>query len=160
MCIYVAGQLEPLSVQPFQTMAGHNLNTTMYLFQVMYRKQQLSLQILSLRGGAVVDYSIANKQWSATAELPVSYKLGPRWDDVITWPGFKSETSFGFPSPNYMGQCTWFFVNLKTVSFDQFSRFLFFVSVSYLASFFWAQNWCFVNRKRITSVLLVRWILL
>ena len=41
-----------------------------------------------------------------TAGLPMSYKLGPHWDDVITWSNFKSETSFGFLSPNYTGQCT------------------------------------------------------
>ena len=36
----------------------------------------------------------------------VNYKLGPRWDDVIPWSDFKSETSFGFLGPNYTGQCT------------------------------------------------------
>ena len=41
-----------------------------------------------------------------TAGLSVSYKLGPRWDNVITWSDFKSETSLGFLSPNYTGQCT------------------------------------------------------
>ena len=41
-----------------------------------------------------------------TAGLPMSYKLGPRWDDFITWSDFKSETIFGFLSPNYTGQCT------------------------------------------------------
>ena len=41
-----------------------------------------------------------------TAGLHMNYKLGPRWDDVITWFDFKSETSFGFLSPNYTGQCT------------------------------------------------------
>ena len=40
------------------------------------------------------------------AGLPMSYKLGPRWDDVITWFDFKSEAIFGFLSPNYTGQCT------------------------------------------------------
>ena len=30
----------------------------------------------------------------STAGLPMSYKLGPRWDDVITWSNFKSETIF------------------------------------------------------------------
>ena len=25
----------------------------------------------------------------------MSYKLGPRWDNVITWSDFKSETKFG-----------------------------------------------------------------
>ena len=42
-----------------------------------------------------------------TAGLPMSYRLGHRWDDVTTWFDFKSETSFGFLSPNYMGQCTY-----------------------------------------------------
>ena len=36
----------------------------------------------------------------------MSYKLGPRWDDVITWSDFKSETILRFLSPNYTGQCT------------------------------------------------------
>ena len=44
-----------------------------------------------------------------TAKLRVSYKLGPRWDDVITWSDFKSETSFGFLSPNYAGNVLVFF---------------------------------------------------
>ena len=43
---------------------------------------------------------------SRTAELPVSYKLGPRWDGVITWSNFKSEVIFGFLSPNYTGYDT------------------------------------------------------
>ena len=40
-------------------------------------------------------------QWYilTTAGLAMDYKLGPRWEDVITWSDFKSETSFGFPSP-------------------------------------------------------------
>ena len=41
-----------------------------------------------------------------TAGLPMSYKLGPRWDNVIPWSDFKSETIFGFPSPNFTGQRT------------------------------------------------------
>ena len=41
-----------------------------------------------------------------TAGLPMSYNLGPHWGDVITWPDFKSETSFGFLSPNYTEQYT------------------------------------------------------
>ena len=46
-------------------------------------------------------------QWTCTtAGLPLNYKLGPRWDDVITWSDFKSETIFGFLSPNYTGQHT------------------------------------------------------
>ena len=36
-----------------------------------------------------------------TAGLPMSYKLGPRWNAVITRPDFKSEAIFGFLSPNY-----------------------------------------------------------
>ena len=77
----------------------------------------------------------------STSGLPMSYKLGPHWGDVITWSDFNSGTSFGFRSPNYTGQCTCFFVKpKKTVSFDQFSRFLFFVSVSYL-TLFW--DWRF-----------------
>ena len=42
---------------------------------------------------------------AATSGLPMSYKLGPRWDDVITWSDFKSET-IGFLSPNYTGYDT------------------------------------------------------
>ena len=45
-------------------------------------------------------------EYLPTAGLSVSYNLGPRWDDVITWSDFKSETIFGFLSPNYTGQCT------------------------------------------------------
>ena len=44
-----------------------------------------------------------------TAGLPMSYRLGPRWDDVITWSIFKSEAIFGFLSPDYTGIWTWFF---------------------------------------------------
>ena len=50
-----------------------------------------------------VDFLLAG---DSTAGLPISYKLGPHWDDVITWSDFKSETSVGFLSPNYTGQCT------------------------------------------------------
>ena len=39
----------------------------------------------------------------SAAGLLISYKLGPRWDDVITWSDFKSETNFGFPKENYTG---------------------------------------------------------
>ena len=68
-------------------------------------------------------YMLTFSSQEITARLPVSYyKLGPRWDDVITWSDFKSETSFGFLSPNYTGQYMYlfFFVKTKTVSFDQF----------------------------------------
>ena len=41
-----------------------------------------------------------------TAGLPMSYKLGPRWNAVITKFDFKSEAIFGFLSRNYMEQCT------------------------------------------------------
>ena len=41
-----------------------------------------------------------------TAGLPMSYKLGPRWNAVITRPDFKSEAIFGFLSPNYIGKST------------------------------------------------------
>ena len=50
-------------------------------------------------------------QWSqvcmalgSTPGLPMSYKLGPRWDGAITWSDFKSEAIFGFLSPNYTGK--------------------------------------------------------
>ena len=45
-----------------------------------------------------------------TAELPIRGSLGCRWDVVITRSNFKSETIFGFLSPNYMGQVTWYFL--------------------------------------------------
>ena len=41
-----------------------------------------------------------------TAGLPMSYKLGPRWDSAITWSNFKSEAIFGFLSPNYTWKST------------------------------------------------------
>ena len=47
-----------------------------------------------------------NKAVCATTELPVSYKLGPRLDVVITRSNFKSEAIFGFLSPNYTGHVT------------------------------------------------------
>ena len=47
-----------------------------------------------------------NKQIKNTAGLPMSYKLGPRWNTIITRPDFKSDAIFGFLSPNYTGQCT------------------------------------------------------
>ena len=40
-----------------------------------------------------------------TTGLPMSYKLGPRSNAVITRPDFKSEAIFGFLSPNYTGKC-------------------------------------------------------
>ena len=40
------------------------------------------------------------------AGLPMSYKLGPRWDGAITWSDFKSEAIFGFLSPKYTGHDT------------------------------------------------------
>ena len=41
-----------------------------------------------------------------TAGLPMSYKLGPRWNAVITRSDFNSEAIFGFLSPNYTGKST------------------------------------------------------
>ena len=41
---------------------------------------------------------------SATAGLPMSYKLGSRWNAVITRLDFKSEAIFGCLSPNYTGK--------------------------------------------------------
>ena len=41
-----------------------------------------------------------------TAGLSVSYKLGPRWNAVITRSDFESEAIFGFLSPNYTGKRT------------------------------------------------------
>ena len=48
-------------------------------------------------------------QIELTAGFPSSHKLGPHWDDAITWSNFKSDTIFGFLSPNYTGKCTCFF---------------------------------------------------
>ena len=44
-----------------------------------------------------------------TAGLPIRWTLGRRWDDFITRSDFKSETIFGFLSPNYTGQHAYFF---------------------------------------------------
>ena len=56
------------------------------------------------------------------------------------------------------------FVRPTTISFDQFSHFLFFVSVSYLTSILRSAIWAPINVlasvARITSVILVHWILL
>ena len=43
---------------------------------------------------------------SLTAGLPVSCTFRPRWDAVIIRSGFKSETIFGFLSPDYTGKHT------------------------------------------------------
>ena len=42
----------------------------------------------------------------STAGLPISYKVGPLWNAVITRSDFKTEAIFGFPSPNYTCECT------------------------------------------------------
>ena len=58
-----------------------------------------------------------------TAGLPMSYKLGLRWNAVITRSDFISEVIFGFLSPNSTGQCTWFFfVNSQNGLVTSFSR--------------------------------------
>ena len=49
---------------------------------------------------------LVEKHKEYTAELPMSYKLGPRWDGAITWSDFKSDAIFGFLSPNYTGHDT------------------------------------------------------
>ena len=46
---------------------------------------------------------------AVTAGLPMSYKLGPPWNAVITRSDFKSEAIFGFLSPNCTWKSTWFF---------------------------------------------------
>ena len=59
-----------------------------------------------VRGGLAelsAEESLSENYASCTAGLPVSYTLEPHWDDVITWSHFKSETSFGFLSPNFTG---------------------------------------------------------
>ena len=45
-------------------------------------------------------------QKQTTAGLPMSYKLGSRWDSAIAWSDFKSEAIFGFLSPNYTWRST------------------------------------------------------
>ena len=47
---------------------------------------------------------IDNDSKGVTAGLPMSDKLGPRWNAVITRPDFKSEAIFGFLSPTYTGK--------------------------------------------------------
>ena len=60
---------------------------------------------------------------------------------------FKSETSFGFLSPNYTGQVTWFFVKpqneLVWLVLTYFVLLVFF----YVVSILWAQNqfFCWVG---------------
>ena len=44
--------------------------------------------------------------FTSTAGLPVSYKSGPPWGVAVTRSEFKSETIFGFLSPDYSGQRT------------------------------------------------------
>ena len=41
-------------------------------------------------------------------QLQVGVTLGRRWDVIVTRSDFKSETSFGFLSPDYRGQSTCF----------------------------------------------------
>ena len=41
-----------------------------------------------------------------TAGLPISYKVGRRWNAVIIRSDFKSEAIFGFLSPNYICDST------------------------------------------------------
>ena len=43
---------------------------------------------------------------SSTAGLPISYKVGRRWNADITRSDFKSEAIFGFLSPNYICHST------------------------------------------------------
>ena len=43
---------------------------------------------------------------NCTAGLPMSYKMGPRWNAVTTRSDFKSEAIFGFLSPNYTWKST------------------------------------------------------
>ena len=60
----------------------------------------------AVSGDSTAVILVTNHSVFITAGLSVSYKLGPRWDDVITWSDFKSEAIFGFLSPNYMGHDT------------------------------------------------------
>ena len=78
-----------------------------------------------------------------TAGYPMSYKLGPRWDDVITWSDFKSETSFGFLGSK------WPCLTSRRVG-GVFQRGL----GTKLA--LWSQIIFLVSRKHTTSVILVR----
>ena len=76
------------------------------------------------------------------------------WGVVITRSNFKSKTSFGFFGRNNTRHVTWFFLNVKTGSFGQFSRF--FIAFLYLASFSELKIDVLVSWMRITSVNLVR----
>ena len=69
---------------------------------------QLNTSFFHLPGKTFLSSSnFGDDRWRVgTAGLVMDYKLGPRWDDVITWSDFKSETIFGFLSPNYTGQHT------------------------------------------------------
>ena len=71
----------------------------------------------------------------STAGLHVSCKLGPRWHVCRRGPILNPRPVLDSLAQTTRGNVLDFFVNLKMVSFDQFSRFLFFVSVSYLAIF-------------------------
>ena len=66
---------------------------------------RISIRIRSIHEKKKHD-TLANLQLDCPS---VMYKLGPRWDYVITWFDFKSDAIFGFLSPNSTGQCTWFF---------------------------------------------------
>ena len=98
-----------------------------------------------------------------TAGLPISWTLGHRLDDVITRSDFKSETMFGFLSPNYMGNILDFLVKPKNGLIwsvfacrlkKVFSR-EFFVRASKIELNKWAE----LARTQGTSVNLVCWIL-
>ena len=49
---------------------------------------------------------VSKKDGQITAGLPIKWTLERCWDNVITRSDFKSETIFGFLSPNYTGQHT------------------------------------------------------
>ena len=73
----------------------------------------------------------------------------------MTRSNFKSETNFGFLSPNYMGHVTCLFVKTQNgFVWPVFPCFIF-VSVLYLASFFKLKINVLVGRTRITSINLV-----
>ena len=72
---------------------------------------------------------------ATTAGLPMSYKLGPHWDDVITWSDFISETILDSSAQTARDNVLDFLYDLKTILFGQFLCFLFFVSVSCLTKF-------------------------
>ena len=104
MCFVVHGKTIFESPNNSRKLSVSDMNA---YIEVKYDKASLFVDPDKLRLIACTYLSYGrSEEFSYTAGLSVSYKLGPRWDDVISWSDFKSEAIFGFLSPNYMGQCT------------------------------------------------------